>query len=759
MVSPATRTVATTATMLLTAALWITPAAQAAPTTAAAPAASIPDLQVTVIDDDQPTPAPTDLAAYFFPYFTGEVANGEKVYFAASQGNNALAWDELNDGKPVLESTFGEQGVRDPFIIRSADGNKFFLLATDLKIYPNNSFATAQQSGSRHLEIWESEDLITWSNQRHVKVSTDYAGNTWAPEAYWDEASHQYVVYWASALYPTTNTAGRDIRTTYQKMMYVTTTDFVEFSEPTVWVDVSRGSGLGMIDSTVIKDGDYFYRFTKDERYMIPRLERSTSLLNTITGTLPTTTADPTSGWQLITEKVGHGLANQWGGTFTAGEGPTIVKANPGDTSAPQDDTWFLFIDQPSYHGGRGYVPFATHNLADPNGWYSVAADSDLPTSPRHGTVLPITQEEYERVLHAYQPDLLVDTIADQQVTTPQGTPATLPTTVAVTYADGTKRTQPVMWPQLPTNYADAPGEFVLRTVPIPGSSVRAELRILVTDADAPSITTLTTPSQPDGANDWYTTTPTVQVTATDDTGVQWIETSLNDGQWVRHTGDTAEVKLPDGRPTLRIRAADVFGTISTPVTLNATVDTEAPLSRAFVTTGERAVTIDARDAASGIDKVQYRVPGGQWKTYTEAVNVPDDARRLEYRAVDRAGNIEPTHTVTVAPATPVEKSVSTTRATLTPKKTTIGGKDVTVNVVVSSPGMVTGTAKIVVLRGSQQVATHLVDVHGGTGKAVINNDDLTKAGTYTVRTEYLGSATVLGSVAKAATLTVTARR
>ena len=174
--------------------------------------------------------------------------------------------------------------------------------------------------------MWESTDLVHWSDQRHVKVSSDFAGNTWAPEAFYDETAGEYVVYWASALYPTTDTAGRDINTSYQRMMYATTRDFVTFSDPKPWIDVKRGTGRGMIDATVVKDGDTYYRVVKDEAYMIPRQEKSTDLPPTVTGSLPTTTSSP--GWQLVKEKVGLGQPNPWGGTFTGGEGPTVFRDN-----------------------------------------------------------------------------------------------------------------------------------------------------------------------------------------------------------------------------------------------------------------------------------------------------------------------------------------------------------------------------------------------------------------------------------------------
>ena len=50
---------------------------------------------------------------YMFAYFTGNTVDGEKIRFAASNGNNALDWAELNGGQPVLTSTKGTTGLRD----------------------------------------------------------------------------------------------------------------------------------------------------------------------------------------------------------------------------------------------------------------------------------------------------------------------------------------------------------------------------------------------------------------------------------------------------------------------------------------------------------------------------------------------------------------------------------------------------------------------------------------------------------------------
>lgn len=316
--------------------------------------------------------APT-FEGYLFVYFTGEgTATGEQVYTALSRGNDPLRFDELNGGRPVLNSTLGERGVRDPFIVRAPSGDRFFLIATDLRIFGNGDWDRAQRHGSRSIMVWESRDLVNWSNQRMVRVSPPTAGNTWAPEAFWDARRGVYVVFWASKLYAASDP--NHTGTSYNRMLYATTRDFVTFSQARVWLD----PGHSVIDSTVIEHAGTYHRFTKDERnagstapcgkFIVQ--ERATDLL------------DPT--YDFVAECIGRATGTSPG--ISRGEGPTVFKSNT-------RNTWYLFIDE---FGGRGYVPFETTDLA--SGRWTMSTGFDLPASPRHGTVLPITRAEYDRL-------------------------------------------------------------------------------------------------------------------------------------------------------------------------------------------------------------------------------------------------------------------------------------------------------------------------------------------------------------------------
>ncbi|WAU80443.1 family 43 glycosylhydrolase [Streptomyces sp. Qhu-G9] len=313
-------------------------------------------------------------AGYLFAYFTGEgTADGEQIRYALSRGNDALHWRELNAGKPVLTSTTGEKGLRDPFVIRSPEGDKFYMIATDLRMYRNSSgsWDDVQRRGSKSIMVWESTDLVHWTDQRLVKVSPDSAGNTWAPEAYWDDRLGEFVVFWASKLYADDDPDHTG--STYNRMMFATTKDFRTFSEPKVWDD----PGYSVIDSTVVKHKGTYYRYTKDERdptssspcSKFVTAEKSTSLTDT--------------SYDFVSDCIGSGSIDR-------GEGPTVFKSNT-------EKKWYLFIDE---YGGRGYVPFETTDLD--SGRWTMSKDYQLPASPRHGTVMPVTQAEYDRLLAAY---------------------------------------------------------------------------------------------------------------------------------------------------------------------------------------------------------------------------------------------------------------------------------------------------------------------------------------------------------------------
>jgi Glycosyl hydrolases family 43 len=310
---------------------------------------------------------PEPYAGYAFVHMLGEgTATGEQVHFAVSEGNDPLHWIALNDHRPVLTSRLGEQGVRDPYVIRSPDGDRFYLIATDLRIFGSgpDPWDRAQRWGSRSIMVWESTDLVTWSEQRLVQVSPERAGNTWAPEAFYDHTTGKYVVFWASKIYDNDEHTGDP----HQRMLYATTRDFRTFSEWRVWHD----PGYSVIDSTVIEHDGTYYRFTKDERDNTPPCnqfiveEKAASLTDL--------------HWDFVAECIGQG-------DMIRGEGPIVFQSNT-------EQKWYLFIDEFGY---RGYVPFESTDLD--SGEWTYVDDIQWPGRPRHGGVISVTAMEQARLL------------------------------------------------------------------------------------------------------------------------------------------------------------------------------------------------------------------------------------------------------------------------------------------------------------------------------------------------------------------------
>jgi hypothetical protein len=314
--------------------------------------------------------------------------------------------------------------------------------------------------GSLYLEIWESTDLVHWSDQRHVRVSADTAGMTWAPEATYDPTLGAYVVYWASNLYRADDPDHTG--STYPRMMYATTRDFHTFSEPKVWND----PGKGVIDATVIRHGDTYYRFTTDDKLIgscdrdIVQ-ERSTSLTAVdLPGTKP-------RNWQLVSDCIRTKAGTDWV------EGPTVFKSNT-------EDKWYLFADETPK---RGYLPFETTDLA--GGKWRMPTDYALPANPRHGTVLPITQAEYDRLLRTYLPAELVDSVAEVTARTPAGTAPQLPASVTATFADGTTKQTQVTWDEIKSSDYASAGTFVVRGTIRESGTIRARATVTVFTPDS----------------------------------------------------------------------------------------------------------------------------------------------------------------------------------------------------------------------------------------------------------------------------------
>ncbi len=303
---------------------------------------------------------------YLMAHFTGESANGEQIYLAHSR--DGLRWTDLNNGGPILLSTIGTRGVRDPALVRSPAGDRYWIVATDLRIASGTSWSDAANRGSRSLVVWESRDLVNWSAPWLINVAgaISGAGNAWAPEAIFNPATNDYVVYWA------TNAARNGV--TKHRIYYVRTSDFRTFTAPQLYIE--RGGTQGMIDTQIVEvanslGGYRYYRASADGHITI---EASNSILGS---------------WTTLGNLSHMGISNGTGGGNVV-EGPMWAQFNG-------RNEWNLWLDQ--FATGRGYMPISSTNLGSVTN-FRTRTDYSMGTSrKRHGSILNITAAEESRVL------------------------------------------------------------------------------------------------------------------------------------------------------------------------------------------------------------------------------------------------------------------------------------------------------------------------------------------------------------------------
>lgn len=284
------------------------------------------------------------IAGYLFVTFSGEGPQGEQVYFSLSR--DGFFWRDLNGGNPVLRSSIGEKGVRDPFILRSRDGDKYYLIATDLRIASGISWDEAVRHGSRFIIVWESVDLVHWSKERSCEIGPPGAGCVWAPEAVYDCEKDAYMVFWSSYV------EGK------HRIYRAYTMDFLTFTDAEIYLEQAHD----VIDMTIIRDKGKYYRLYKDEVYKNLRMDSSDSL---------------SGEFQTIFSSVLEDIKGV--------EGPALF---------PQrDGGWCLLADQFAVNGG--YMPLICENLSE--GRFHAVSKKDYDMGrlcKRHGSVLPVSEQE-----------------------------------------------------------------------------------------------------------------------------------------------------------------------------------------------------------------------------------------------------------------------------------------------------------------------------------------------------------------------------
>jgi hypothetical protein len=150
---------------------------------------------------------------------------------------DGIRWDSIQG--VFLRPEVGVQKVmRDPSIVKGPDGT-FHLVWT------------SSWRGDQGFGYSTSKDLIHWTPQRFIATGMDTTTvNTWAPELFYDDIKHQFVVVWASCV-PGKFPDGEEDHKNNHRLYYMTTKDFKTFSKAQLFYE----PGFSAIDATLVKRG------------------------------------------------------------------------------------------------------------------------------------------------------------------------------------------------------------------------------------------------------------------------------------------------------------------------------------------------------------------------------------------------------------------------------------------------------------------------------------------------------------------------
>ncbi|OYX83725.1 MAG: beta-xylosidase [Flavobacteriales bacterium 32-34-25] len=291
-------------------------------------------------------------SAYLFVYFTGNAKTEEAIRFGLSKdGYNYYA---LNDNKPVIasETISTTGGVRDPHVLRGADG-AFYMTVTDLQ--------TANGWDNQAMILLKSTDLVNWTSSK-VDISKVFTGfkdvtRVWAPQTIYDAKAKKYMVYF-SMLQP----GGTDI--VYYSYANKDFTALETVPKQLFYSPINRSC----IDADIIEKDGKFHLFLKTE--------------DTADKGIKVAISDQlTSGYVLKEEYVDQ--------TNESVEGSGVFKLN-------NSDTYILMYDM--YRKGKYQFTSST----DLENFKVIDESVFMNFHPRHGTVLPITKSEAQRLIDTF---------------------------------------------------------------------------------------------------------------------------------------------------------------------------------------------------------------------------------------------------------------------------------------------------------------------------------------------------------------------
>jgi arabinoxylan arabinofuranohydrolase len=298
--------------------------------------------------------APGKLTAYLFVYFTGNAPEKEQIHFAVSE--DGYNYKALNNNQPVIDSKThsASGGLRDPHILRGADGKTFFMVATDLHV---------QTMGwnNHAMVLMKSPDLINWTSSV-VNIPKTFpqfrrVDRVWAPQTIYDEMTRKYMIYFSM----------KEPRRPDKFYYAYANNDFAGLeSAPKQFYSPPRQQAT--IDADIVKKDNKYHLFYKGE-------DREPGIHLAISDRL-------TGGYRpLRKERVDR--------SRDPVEGSGIFKLN-------DRDEWILMYDL--YKTGR----YQFTRSSDLLNFEVIDNQVTMDFHPRHGAVMPITTEELQRLLQKW---------------------------------------------------------------------------------------------------------------------------------------------------------------------------------------------------------------------------------------------------------------------------------------------------------------------------------------------------------------------
>ena len=263
---------------------------------------------------------------------------------------DGLHWDSIPG--TWLAPELGDSIMRDPSIWRGEDGTYHLVW-------------TIAWKGDTGIGYSSSTDLIHWTPQRRIPVmdSIRHTYSVWAPELFYDDTKGEYMIVFTAQVDDKTSTGRRNEHGDYHRMYYVTTRDFVAFSEPRLLYD----AGYSCIDGVIVKrgEGDYVL-VAKDNRKANSNLRVAFSKRPEGPYTLP--------------------LSRPFTGIFA--EGPSVTKVG---------DTYYIYYDLYRRH------IYGASTTKDFIHFTDVTSNAAFPAGHKHGTVFKAPVSTVEALIRASQ--------------------------------------------------------------------------------------------------------------------------------------------------------------------------------------------------------------------------------------------------------------------------------------------------------------------------------------------------------------------